>query len=146
MKLRAIVAKDIPRLVRLDSTCFPEGVAFSSRDFTRYLTVDNSVGFLFEEGQQLVGFTLAVWRDKVGEIVTIDVDPQQRRKGFAMRLLDRIEQRLADVGVHYVLLHVDVHNDAAARLYKKRSYERVGRQPKYYRNEHDALIMAKSVC
>ncbi|HTI26647.1 MAG TPA: GNAT family N-acetyltransferase [Kutzneria sp.] len=50
-------------------------------------------------------------------------DADERNRGFGTELMDRAEQMLWERGYTRVALAVEVSNDAAARLYRRRGYQ-----------------------
>jgi ribosomal protein S18 acetylase RimI-like enzyme len=64
------------------------------------------------------------WRtgDRIGEIESLAVLPSHRNQGLGQRLLDGLEQALADAGVTDLILGVLPGNTDAIRLYEQRGY------------------------
>lgn len=60
---------------------------------------------------------------KIGEIESISVLPDYRNQGIGTRLLDRLEQELADAGVSDLILGVLPGNAAAIRMYERRGFQ-----------------------
>jgi ribosomal protein S18 acetylase RimI-like enzyme len=58
--------------------------------------------------------------DRYGEVWTLVVDEQHRGQGIGSRLLDEVDTRLKDQGLHGLVIGVMVGNDGARRLYESR--------------------------
>jgi ribosomal-protein-alanine N-acetyltransferase len=81
----------------------------------------------------------------MANIVTLDVDKDHRRLGYATQLLRRTEEILASYGVEIYDLQVDVNNSGAIRFYKSHGFEMVRILRRYYPNGNDAYLMVKEL-
>ncbi len=54
------------------------------------------------------------------------IDEEHRRKGYATEALVAIEDKILELGVHQIGLHVFGHNHAARALYEKVGYQITG--------------------
>jgi len=79
------------------------------------------------------------------EILSIGVDPKQRRNGLAIKLIEEINRRLHAEHIKMLFLEVDIANDPAVRLYRKLRFETVAERAAYYKNQNGgksaALVM-----
>jgi len=60
---------------------------------------------------------------KIGQIESVSVLPDYRNQGIGTRLLDRLEQELADAGATDLILDTLPGNAAAIRLYERRGFQ-----------------------
>lgn len=76
-------------------------------------------------------------------VLLVAVDPAQRRRGGASRLvraaLDRAHQEKL-VAVH---LEVRASNEPALALYRRHGFLAVGRRSRYYEGREDAVLMSR---
>ena len=79
------------------------------------------------------------------EVLSIGVDPAQRRTGLATKLLDEITRRLHGERTKSLFLEVDLANEAAVNLYKQLRFESIAERPSYYQHadggKSAALVM-----
>lgn len=79
------------------------------------------------------------------EILSIGVDPGQRRYGLATKLLDEATRRLHGERTKSLFLEVDQANEPAVNLYKQLRFKGVAERPAYYQNPNGeksaALVM-----
>jgi ribosomal-protein-alanine N-acetyltransferase len=79
------------------------------------------------------------------EILSIGVDPGQRRYGLATKLLDEATRRLHGERTKSLFLEVDQANEPAVNLYKQLRFKSVAERPAYYQNPNGeksaALVM-----
>lgn len=79
------------------------------------------------------------------EILSIGVDPNQRRNGLATKLLDEATRRLHGERTKSLFLEVDQANEAAVNLYRQLRFKSIAERPAYYKNANGsksaALVM-----
>ncbi|MHC5655139.1 ribosomal protein S18-alanine N-acetyltransferase [Stappia sp. ICDLI1TA098] len=91
-----------------------------------------------------LGFAVVRVAADEAEILTIAVDPRQRRRGIGAKLLRAVFQRLYADRVAMLFLEVDAANEAALALYRRLGFRQVGERRGYYQaSEGDggALVM-----
>jgi len=77
-----------------------------------------------------------------GEIYRLGVAYNNRRQGFATRLLQEALHSLQEGNILHCFLEVRQSNVAGQHLYLKNDFKKVGRRPDYYRHPtEDAIIM-----
>jgi [ribosomal protein S18]-alanine N-acetyltransferase len=92
-------------------------------------------------GAQVVAFAGMQLQMDEAHITTLAVDPSQRRRKLATRLLVVLLREARKRGARAATLEVRVHNAAAQRLYAGFGFRPVGVRPRYYEGQVDALIM-----
>ena len=78
------------------------------------------------------------------EIITIGVNPENRRQGIAAAMLGIAEQDAKKNGAKKMFLEVAADNTPAQKLYENNGYVVVGSRPKYY-DGVDAILMSKDL-
>jgi ribosomal-protein-alanine N-acetyltransferase len=142
--LRVAELRDAKACRDLDRRCFPPEVAYDLAGF-EVLCAEYSVRLVAEQHGRIVGmiFAEAEPENRVGLMITVDVDPDFRRRGIGARLMNAAERQLAALGVREVYLHFYTPHDEALRLYRQRGYVLKRRLRSYYGPGSDALLMAK---
>ena len=92
-------------------------------------------------GRPVVAHLLATQVGDEGEILTLAVRPEARRRGLARALLAALEQRWRAHGLQTGWLEVRADNDAARALYASLGWTSAGRRRGYYDDGIDAIIM-----
>jgi [ribosomal protein S18]-alanine N-acetyltransferase len=90
-------------------------------------------GALDGKGRILFGFILSRLAGGEAEILTVTVDPAQRKMGIGAKLLAAHLARLAAARVKILFLEVDENNVAGRALYARFGFKRVGERKAYYR-------------
>jgi ribosomal-protein-alanine acetyltransferase len=133
----------LDRFYEIEKKCF-EREAFTKRQITYLLTDYNAVGLVARVNDEIVGFVIArvdVGKNTpLGHILTLDVEPSQRRKGIAQELLHEIENVFRERGIRECRLEVREDNVAALNLYQKLGYKKVGKLERYYGDAHGLYL------
>jgi len=146
VELRRVRPEDASVCYQMDHRCFPPEVAFDEDSFTE-LSEMAPVYWVAEHRGRMVGFVVADL-DQVnnhGLIITLDVDPELRRRGIGSALMEKAEIEIIEQGIQRIFLHMYTPHYAAQCLYKQRGYRKLGVLPNYYGNRIDALLMLKQV-
>lgn len=107
---------------------------------------DNGVTFLVAEGitepARVTGYILARHVADEGEILSLGVVAEGRRRGVGRALVATLMKSLTVLGVRGVYLEVRESNDAARALYAGFGFREVGRRTRYYRRPvEDAIVL-----
>jgi ribosomal-protein-alanine N-acetyltransferase len=137
---------DIPILVSLDRQFFPH-TAWPSEQFRAEIGKPTRMFLIAESNEQLVAYAGAFLPNAGGEgdIMTIAVAPEYRRKGIAKELISRLESWAKARGAIAMMLEVDVSNLDAIMLYQNLGYESLNVRKNYYGYGRDAQIMRRGL-
>lgn len=130
MNLRLAAPADIAALAALHRTGFSE--AWSVQSLMDLLESPGAFAVLAEANGDPQGFVLVREAAGEAEILTIAVQPEQRRHGLGRRLLAAAARRAAEMGATTLFLEVAVDNQAALALYYSLGFVEVGRRKAYY--------------
>jgi ribosomal-protein-alanine N-acetyltransferase len=150
-RLRPFRRSDLPHLVRLDRRCFSAAIAYDRFEMVYHLTAPRHICLLAVPiaggPPPLLGFVIAAAGRTGGEgqIITIDVDPDARRRGVGRLLLEAAEEQLAAYGNREVRLQVAEDNAGAREFYQGHGYTAIGLRPDYYPDGTDAVEMVKRI-
>lgn len=131
-------------MYRLDHRCFEPGIAFTRAQIAAFLELESLQGVVAESKGRLIGFAIGyLRRPGLGGVLTLDVDPEHRRRGVGRLLFAELLLRLQRAGASAVRLEVDVRNAAAQAFYRSFGFRRLGRMPDYYGEGRDAYEMER---
>lgn len=123
------------------------GEIWSERSLRELLAMPGALALVALRGDQPAGFILLRQAADEAEIITLAVQPQQRRQGVARRLLSVGLDKMTGRGARHCFLEVADGNVAARSLYAAAGFAEVGRRPGYYRDtagrHHDAVLMRR---
>jgi ribosomal-protein-alanine N-acetyltransferase len=148
--IRPFQGRDLVRLHQLDQVCFPQGVAYSRAELQYFLTHPRCSCWIAEQpDSKLAGFVILERASRnghpAGHIITLDVDPAERRHGLGTLLMQTAEAQMKQEGAAVISLEVAENNAAARQFYRGLGFVRRGSIAKYYGGSVDAELMEKSL-
>jgi [ribosomal protein S18]-alanine N-acetyltransferase len=94
--------------------------------------------------RRLEGFILFRSMADEGEILSLAIRPELRRRGLAGKLLKHALLFMGELCVRHVFLEVSAANRAAITFYRRSGFKIVGVRPRYYMSpggtQHSALV------
>jgi ribosomal-protein-alanine N-acetyltransferase len=145
--LRRLGALDLDLASRLHAEAFaPLGERFWTRqDMAELLASPGAVGWVLQSGDTAAGFALCRVAADEAELLTIAVQPDQRRRGGARALLAAVIAHARAAGARSLFLEVGADNPAALALYGQAAFQTVGNRKAYYQRgggaAADAVVM-----
>ena len=141
---RAATVLDLPILVSMDREYFPY-TAWPIEQFRAEISGKTRNFLIAEEAGSIIGYAGAFLPNAGGEgdIMTVAVDPNYRRKGIATHFISELEKWAKSRGAESMMLEVDVENESAINLYSKLGYEKLNIRKNYYGYGKDAQIMKR---
>lgn len=145
---------DTDRIMAVMQTAFaPEyGEAWSRRQVEDALLIGNCHYALIaahgeppEVGEPAAGFFLSRHGFEEEELLLLGVQPDQRRRGLAARLLNRLAKDAAARGARRLLLEMRRGNPAES-LYRAHGFVPVGERLNYYRTPSGERLDAVTFC
>jgi ribosomal-protein-alanine N-acetyltransferase len=143
---REMIALDIPVLVGMEKSIFPES-PWSAAQFREELAgVPKTRRYIVaNDGATIVGYAGIALAGEVADIHTLTVIPEFRRQGIATSMLSDLEAWAESKGVEAVMLEMREGNNEAQPLYEKAGYHAISRRDNYYAKGIHAVIMRKEL-
>jgi len=140
IEIRPLELKDLSAIEEIERRSYP--TPWSRSMFAGELTKVSSISLGAFDGDLLVGYVIVSRYVDAWHVMNIAVHPQQRSRGVASALLERLfETTVNDMRRGYTL-EVRISNERAIRLYERYGFKRRGVRRGYYTdNREDALIM-----
>lgn len=143
IKIETATIRLLDKFCEIENQCFDEE-AFSKRQMAYLLTDYNTIGLVAKADSDVAGFIICqveMENDTLfGHIITINVDPNYRRRGIATMMLKETEQILKEKGINECHLEVREDNFAALKLYENSGYKKISKLEKYYGNKHGFFL------
>ena len=149
--IRKATQIDLPKIIKLEESCFENEIAYSSKQLKYLVTRANSNSLVETYENEIRGFLVVLYKKgtSVAGIETISVDYQYRGKGIAKKLLFSSEEDMFTKGIKKIRLEVSMGNTSAINLYQKTGYRIKSILKDYYYFEHfgthDAYRMVKEL-
>jgi ribosomal-protein-alanine N-acetyltransferase len=128
-------------MAEIHRTAFPAAEAWSLDVMLLQLGMQSTFGLVYSRAGMILGRVAA----DEAEILTLAVDPGQRRLGIGTALLSVAMARAASVGAATMFLEVAVTNDAGRALYAAHGFTEAGLRRHYYTDGTDALILRSTL-
>ncbi len=141
--IRPMLESDLPQILQLETLIFPD--PWTRETFIEALREPDIGSSVVIKDERIIGYMVALWAEERIHILNIAVDQNFQKRGIATNLLAGLEQSALDQGYRYISLEVRASNTVAIAFYTKHKYRTVGQRTNYYRNDEDALLMAKSI-
>jgi [ribosomal protein S18]-alanine N-acetyltransferase len=150
IRLRSFQMRDLAGLHRLDQVCFSREIAYSRAELQYFLTHPKCSCWIAEQpDDKLAGFVIFERANRhgrpAGHIVTLDIDPGERRRGLGTLLMQTAEEQMRQEGAGVLSLEVAENNPAAQQFYRSLGFVTRGRIAKYYGGVVDAEVMEKVI-
>jgi len=151
---RDVLPGDLEDLARIHARCFPFEpwdqaalARLAALPATRARMIENAHGERL--GGEKLGFLLAQLAGGEGEILTLCVADDFRRRGIARSLLADLAKIAREAHSGRLVLEVASDNLPALRLYESSGFISIGTRPGYYRRGKappaDAVMLAKTL-
>ena len=145
MNLRFATPDEAPLLAALHASAFPPGEAWEASAFATLLGMAGVFGLVAEGVAAEGGLLLARITADEAEILTLAVEPAQRRHGLGDALVETAVLHAAALGAAAMFLEVAEDNAPALALYQGLGFGQVGRRPDYYGPGRDAALLRRSL-
>ena len=138
MQVRRLVYSDLPAVLSIERRAFE--TPWSLAMFVLELSKPSGICLAISVGDTLAGYLVCSRYADVWHLMNIAVTPDQRRRGIARHLLERLFEE-AGRNARYTL-EVRTSNHGAIAMYEQLGFRRAGHRRRYYHdNGEDALIM-----
>ncbi len=136
--IRRLTYGDLPGVLAVERRAFP--APWSLAMFVLEVSKPSGVCLAATIGDEIVGYLVCSRYADVYHLMNVAVEPDRRRRGIAIRLIDRMLDE-AGRDQRYTL-EVRVSNHGAIAMYEQLGFRRAGRRRRYYSdNGEDAMIM-----
>jgi ribosomal-protein-alanine N-acetyltransferase len=137
--IRRLTYADLPQVIAVERRAFQ--TPWSLAMFVLELSKPSSICIAAREDGRVAGYLICSRYDTVWHVMNVAVDPDHRRRGIAMALLEALFDRVGDEDAHFTL-EVRPSNHGAIALYERLGFRSAGHRRRYYQdNGEDALIM-----
>ena len=140
--IRRLTLNDLNAIEHIERRAYP--TPWSRSMFAGELAKPASISLGAFEGEQLAGYMIISRYVDAWHVMNVAVDPDQRGRGVATMLLERLFDLTAADARRGYTLEVRVTNRKAIQLYERLGFSSRGVRRGYYTdNREDALIMWK---
>jgi [ribosomal protein S18]-alanine N-acetyltransferase len=142
LSVRRFHASDMDRILEIEHTCFGKD-AYDRNLFAEFFHKCGDLFLVVEGTRGVCGYAITCIRGERAELVSIAVNPNNRGKGAASRLLESALRRLRRRRVTRFGLIVRLTNHPARSFYEKFGFRRARIVRGYYEDGEDGLSMTR---
>jgi ribosomal-protein-alanine N-acetyltransferase len=100
---------------------------------------------LIDQPDGVLAFGIMHYADRTAHLALLAVDPAQRRRGIAARLVAWLEKCADTAGIERIRVEARSDNPEALAFYQKLGYVQIDRLARYYRGVLDAVRLEKTL-
>jgi ribosomal-protein-alanine N-acetyltransferase len=141
--IRPMEESDLDAVMAIEQASFP--APWQRVHFQHELSAPHSFPFVAAADGAVAGYVCLMSLFEEAQILDIAVDPRQRGRGIARRLMERAFVVARAQGAEFVALEVRASNAAAIALYERLGFVRTGVRRGYYEGKEDAVLMERSL-
>ncbi len=144
--IRTATLLDRDALVRMENRCFSTD-RITRRSFRYLLTRAQATTLVEELEGGIRGYAMLLFNagTSLARLYSFAVDPEYRRQGTGLRLLQGIDDVAQERESVAIRLEVRRDNSSAIALFQKAGYRQFGSYQDYYEDHMDALRLEKSL-
>jgi len=144
MIFREMLVEDLDQVMEIEEDLF--SVPWTREGFLTYLMKKDTMFFVVEEKEKILGFCSMMIVLDEGDILNVAVRRDRQKEGIGQFLVDSI-LRMADLqGIRLVHLEVREGNQTARRLYERLGFKEDGLRRNYYEDPvENAVLMTKAM-
>ena len=144
MEIRRATPEDLPQLVELEKSCFPD--PWSQKSLRSTITEDDSYFAVAITDGKIVGYINTTYVLDEMNLNRICVLPQYRKMGAAGLLMEGMFAHARQKGLAQIFLEVRLSNVEAQRVYQRFGFKVVGERKGFYQNPpENGLVMTAQV-
>ena len=144
MKFRNWLQIDLVNIAALEKETF-EIDAWSIGELKSEFAAKNRFYLVAEIESRIIGYAGVAKRGESGDVMTLAVAKDQRRKGIGRELLRRLIDWSRTNKCEVMMLEVRVENEEAMPLYNSFGFIEISRRPNYYGPGSHAIVMRKEL-
>ena len=146
-RLEPARVSDAARLAAMSRAFIESGLApaWGAQRISWYVRHPESIVLTARSDRSIAGFAIMRYADEAAHLNLLAVDPAQRRRGVARRLVTWLEETALTAGTFIIGLELRAQNEAGRAFYRALGYCEVGRVPGYYQGIEAAIRMERDV-
>lgn len=116
-----LTKKEIRELYELDALCFPAPLNYTLDMMRRFVRQQGACLLRKWDDKRMIAFVLC--NSETGEIITLDVHPEYRRRGLGKELLGQAIDRMRRKGVRTIFSQVATTNVPSFMLHLRAGFK-----------------------
>ena len=131
MEIRGVKSKDLNIIAHFENEFFNDD-AFSLATLETTIKDEHFMGFVAEEGTEVIGYVFVTYFGDEANLLKIAIDKFYRKKGIAKSLLLKCIEEFKELCI-------------SRNLYESLGFEKTRTRNNYYKNGDNAIEMVKHI-
>ena len=140
IQVQPFQSRNLERVVAIEQASFGDQ-AWDRDLLLEYFRDSPELFFIAKLGRRIAGYIVTITDARSAELISLAVDPKERRRGAARAMLDATRALLRSKRIKTWWLMVGTKNDEAIRVYERYGFTRTRRVKRYYGAGRDAWRM-----
>ena len=141
--VRHVKVSDAPGVYAVERACFYD--PYTEGFLNELIKTHQEQFFVAADDGKIIGYAVGSGNGKEGHIVSVAVDPRDRRKRVGTTLLSAVTASLTAEGVRQIQLEVRKGNAGAIAFYEQMGYRILSEIRNYYNDGEDAWVLRRIV-
>jgi len=142
--VRPLRAADLDRILEIENASFGKE-AYDRKLFAYYFRECGGLFLVAERRKRIGGYMVSCIARGRAELISIAVDPSERGRGAASRMMESTIRHLRRRAVPRLILMVRSSNLTARRFYEKYGFRKRRTVPGYYEDGEDGVLMSAAL-
>ena len=134
---------DLDAVHKLETLSFP--APWRREFFESEMDAAGRFNLVAKRGGRVIGYLFAMWFFDEMHVNKVAVAESERRRGIALRLMERCMDFAAMHEIRTISLEVRQSNDGAQEFYRSLDFEALYVRPRYYPDGEAAVIMVREM-
>jgi [ribosomal protein S18]-alanine N-acetyltransferase len=143
IEIAQVTPGDLDAIHRLEIKAFPS--PWRREFFESELWGNSRMSLVARRGRKVIGYVFAMWFFDEMHVNKIAVEERERRRGIALKLMDRCLEFARDNGIRTISLEVRQSNRGAQEFYKALDFAPLYVRPRYYPDGESAVVMVREL-
>jgi ribosomal-protein-alanine N-acetyltransferase len=134
---------ELQQILEIESSVFNTFDAYQLEDFERWYYYNPDLCLVAEVGGHIAGYVITRILPRHGDLASLAIHPDYHRLGVGSALFEETVTRVKAYGKKKITIEVRKTNVSGLAFWKKMGFITFGRQPDFYEDGAEAILMKK---
>lgn len=143
-EIRWLIRRDMPRVLQIEKASFT--IPWEEEDFLFYLRQRTCIGLVVEHCKQVEGYVIYELDKRTLHLLNLAVSPDNRRTGIGTAILDKLKDKLSQIGRTDLMMTVRENNVPSQLFLRTQDFRAISSERGHYEDTgEDGIIFRYSV-
>jgi ribosomal-protein-alanine N-acetyltransferase len=134
---------ELQQILKIETSVFNAFDAYQLEDFERWFHYNPDLCLVAEMEGRIAGYVITRILPRHGDLASLAIHPDYHRLGVGSALLEATVERVRAYGKKKITIEVRKNNLSGLAFWKKMGFITFGRQPDFYEDGEEAILMKK---